>query len=154
MVLFLERSCQERDRALPCVGGIGGAISVFVVGILETVAGVIVNLDVDFLAHTIQRRPEFVHVVGGDAAVLCSEQAKDGSIDFLQRFEIGGEMAVVDDVGGESGFLPGDSIPHATHSAAPLTDPRLPRPNSTLPAESHPPCSTGSSAALRAPPAG
>src|SRR5262249_13184580 len=36
--------------------------------------------------------------------ILSPEKSEDGSVDFLQGFGIGGEVAVVDDVGGERGL--------------------------------------------------
>jgi hypothetical protein len=54
-VYFFELSVfqivgQEGYGAIPGVGGIGGTVSVFVVGIFEGMAGVVVNLDVDLFA--------------------------------------------------------------------------------------------------------
>ena len=82
---FFSVDRQEVDGALPGIGCIGGAVAVFVVGVFEGVAGVVVNLDVDFLAQLFQRGFKFVDIVGGDAAILAAEQAEDGRVDFLQR---------------------------------------------------------------------
>src|SRR5580698_850247 len=53
-----ERSCrllfqvcgEEFGGALPCVDGIGGTVAVFVVGIFKSVAGVVIDFDVDRFA--------------------------------------------------------------------------------------------------------
>ena len=102
---FLQSACQKISRAPPSIGGIGGTISAGVVGIFEGVSGVLVDFDLDCLTHLLEGLFELVNVGGRDAAVLSPEKSKDGSVNFLQRLGIGGEVTVVDDVGGERGLL-------------------------------------------------
>src|SRR5271166_6908006 len=70
---LLKIRCEEGDCPLPRIGGIGGAISIFVVWIFKRVPGVIVDFDFDFLADLVESRAEFLHVLRRDAAILCAE---------------------------------------------------------------------------------
>ncbi len=106
--LRFQCCCQEVDSALPRVGGVGFAVAIFVVGVFEGVTGIVVNLDLDFLPHAFEGLGKFLHVVGRDAVILRTKEAKDGCVDFFQRFGIGGEVAIVDDVGRESRLLQSD----------------------------------------------
>jgi len=74
--LFFQRHRQKVDGALLRVGGVGGAVSIFVVGIFEGVAGVVVDLDVDLLSQLLELLFEFVNVVGSDAAILAAEKGQ------------------------------------------------------------------------------
>src|SRR6266403_2770924 len=47
---FLQRTSKKVKRAFPGVGGVIGAISLFVVRILEGVTGIGIDFDVDLLA--------------------------------------------------------------------------------------------------------
>src|SRR5215469_2454347 len=104
VALLLQSVGEKIHSAPPRVGGIGFAISGGVVWIFESVPGVVVDFDVDCLTHLLERLFELVNVGGRDAAILSPEKSEDGSVDVLQRLGIGGEVAVVDDVGGERGL--------------------------------------------------
>ena len=67
--------------------------------------GVRVNLDLHSLAEFLQSLLKLVDVIWRDPAILSAEQSQDRSIDFLERLRIGGEVAVVDDIGRQSWLL-------------------------------------------------
>ncbi len=68
--------------------------------------GIVVDLDIDLLAQLLHRRLELVQVVvGRDAMILAAEQAEDRRVDSLDGLGVGGEMAVVDHICGESRLL-------------------------------------------------
>src|ERR1022692_4808789 len=48
--LLFQSLREEADGAFPCVGSVVGTVAVFIVGIFEAMAGVVVDLDVDPLA--------------------------------------------------------------------------------------------------------
>src|SRR5258708_38753733 len=103
--LLLERRCQEIHSTLPCVSGIFGTVALFVVRILKGMTGVRVNLGLHFLAEFLQCLLKLVDVIRRDPAILSAKQSQDWSIDFLERLRIGGEVAVVDDIGRQSWLL-------------------------------------------------
>src|SRR3984957_16560896 len=74
--LFFQVFREKVYRPLPGVGGIGGAIAGLVIGILEGVAGVVVNLDLDLLVQLFHRGLEFMHIVGRDSLILAAERSE------------------------------------------------------------------------------
>ena len=84
------------------------AVAVFVDGIFESVPGVVIDLDVNFLPELLHGLLKLVHIVGSDATVLPAKQAQDRRVDFLQRVPICGKAAIIDDVGGKRGLLQRD----------------------------------------------
>src|SRR5580692_4027538 len=103
--LFFQIHREEIYRALPCVGRVSGAVAVFVIWIFKAVTTIVIDLDVDLLPLLFHGCFEFMYVVRRDALILAAEQSEHGSVDFLESFGIGGELAVVNDVSGERGLL-------------------------------------------------
>src|SRR6516225_7775283 len=72
-LLPFECCRQKILGALPCVGSIGFAITIFVVGIFKSVTGIVVDFDFDLLSHLIERLSELANVCGGYATILRAE---------------------------------------------------------------------------------
>src|SRR5712671_1007195 len=103
--LLLQRRCQEIHSTLPCVSGIFGTVAVFVVRILKGMTRIRVNLGLHSLAEFLQSLLKLVDVIRRNSAILSAKQSQDWSVDFLERLRIGGEVAVVDDIGRQSWLL-------------------------------------------------
>src|SRR5882724_4449638 len=72
---LLQRTGKEVDRAFPRVSGIVGTISLFVVGILERVSRIGINLDLNFLSKLSESLLKFLDVIGSDAAILSAKNS-------------------------------------------------------------------------------
>lgn len=115
---FFSVSAKKSTVTAPGIGGVGGAVAVFVIGIFESVAGVIVDLYLDLFPQLIHGGSELFYVVRCDAAILCAEQAQSRSVDFFQSFRLPGQVAVVDHERGQVRFLQGQ-VESITSAPAP-----------------------------------
>src|SRR5579862_795117 len=96
---------QKINRQLPRVRRIGFAVTGLVVGVLEGMPGIVVDLDLNIFSRLLHGSFELVHIVGSNSLILRAKQAEDGRVDLLQSFGVGSEMAVIDHVGSERGLI-------------------------------------------------
>ena len=105
--LSFQVFCEEIDRALPGIGCVGGAIAVFVVAILKGVSGIVVDFDFNLLSQLLELFAELTDIGGGNPFVLGAKNVEDGGVNFLERFRIGCQMTVADEVGSKRGATSG-----------------------------------------------
>lgn len=103
--LFLQVVAEEGAHSVLSVFCVGGAIAgrVLVVGIFEGVSGVGIDFYVDGVSDGLHGGSEFVDVLRGDSFVERAEVAEDGGVNLLKGGGVGGERAVVDSNGAETG---------------------------------------------------
>ena len=83
---------------LPCIRSIIGPITFSVIGVLEGISSVGIDMDFHFLALLLKSPLELILIVDGDSAILATKDSQNRRVDLAQRCWIGSKVAIVDHV--------------------------------------------------------
>lgn len=114
---------EKRAHPLLGIAGIGRTVSGFVVGVLEGVTGVRVDLHVHGFALGVHGGGELVHVLGCNPMIERAKVAENGGVNPPESGGVGRERTVIDGHGAQVGIRDGELGRKAsTHAPADRPD--------------------------------